>query len=85
METPHQQSNATAGANEGGYAAAGAYVLPAWLTAPASSSAAWVPNPQQGWQATGGRLWAAIGALPITSLIVAIVIAYVVLHVIKTA
>ena len=85
MEAPQQQTNATAGPNETGYAAAGAYVLPAWLTAPASSSAAWVPKPQQGWQVTGGRLWAAISALPFTSLIAAIIVAYVVLHVIKTA
>jgi hypothetical protein len=85
MATPQQLVNVTAGPNEGGYAAAGAYVLPAWLTASASSGAAWVPKPQQGWQASAGRLWAAIGALPIASLVVAIVIAYLVHHVSKTA
>ena len=85
MASTQQLVNGTLGPPEGGYAAAGAYVVPAWLAAAASSGVAWVPTPQQGWQATTGPLWAVIGAVPITSLIITVVIAYLVMHVSHSA
>lgn len=73
--------NATDAPLQGTNVAAGAYVLPAWLTAAASSSTAWVPQRQQGCSATAGKLWAAVVALPLASLVVVAVIGYLILHV----
>lgn len=55
-------------------------MLPSWLTAVASSGAAWVPQPQ-GWRVAAGSLWAAVLALPLVSLVMIVVVAYLVLHV----
>ncbi len=72
--------NATQVPLEGQAPAAGAYILPSWLTAAASGNAAWVPQPQ-GWGASVGRLWAALVALPLVSLVVVFIAVYLTLHV----
>jgi hypothetical protein len=85
MASAQQLFNAPAGSPVNEYAAAGAFVMPAWLAAAASSGAAWVPAPQHGWRAIVEQLWAGFSAIPVASLLVTMSIAYTVLHVSHSA